>query len=348
MGDGPVDVFVRGVQEGVYPGGQLAASRDGRRLTSVAAGTLSNGGRSTHEQVAYDLASLTKPLSTAVLVGRAIEQGRCALDDPLARFVPGVPQAITLQHALEHSTGYPAHLRFDERLPRSVPVGSWSAFRHIVADAAATALEAPVGTRALYSDLGFILLGAALENMYDAPISTLFDGLTPLHYRDQRGPPANLPAPNEAPFAPTEGCAPGEVHDDNCRAMGGAAGHAGLWGTAEGVLTVAESLVAAYHGEQGGLLMPSTVRLLWTPSTVPDSTRTPGWDRPSPGRSSAGEHWPAYGVGHLGFTGTSLWIEPERALVVVLVTNRVCPTRDNNRIRALRPRLHDAAWRAWA
>lgn len=346
----PVDVFLGGVRDEVYPGGQLAASREGQLLISTAAGLLQAQGAATDPRVVYDLASLTKPLATSVLIGRAVENGSCRLDDPLARFVPGVPDGMTVQHALEHSTGYPAHLRFDARLPSTMTPGSWDAYRHIVAQAAATPPEAPPGQRAVYSDLGFILLGAALEKIYQQPLSAAFATLeTPLFYRDQRGPPAPWPPPEPAaPFAPTEACAPGEVHDENCRAMGGAAGHAGLWGTAEGVLTVAESLVAAYHGNRGQLLRPETVRRLWQPSRVPGSTRTPGWDRPSTHNSSTGGRWPAHSVGHLGFTGTSVWIEPQRALVVVLVTNRVCPTRANNMIRRLRPALHDAAWQSWA
>ncbi len=345
----PIAIFRAGVEDGVYPGGQLAASRGGQRLVSVSAGALFPSGPATDEQVVYDLASLTKPLATSVLIGRAVEAGACALSDPLARFLPAVPAAITIGHALEHSTGYPAHRRFDQRLSDGVPLGTWSAYRHIVDDAARTPVEAPVGAQAVYSDVAFILLGAALEIMHGGPLSAVFASLeTPLFYRDQRGPPAPPPPGTEARFAPTEGCAPGEVHDENCRAMGGVAGHAGLWGTAEGVLAVAESLVAAYHGEGGDLLARDTVRRLWTPSTVPGSTRTPGWDRPSATGASTGGRWPSNAVGHLGFTGTSLWIEPERRLIVVLVTNRVCPTRDNTKIRQLRPALHDAAWTAWA
>jgi CubicO group peptidase (beta-lactamase class C family) len=130
--------------------------------------------------------------------------------------------------------------------------------------------------------------------------------------------------------------------------MGGSAGHAGLWGTAEGVLQVAEQLVRAYHGDRRAILRPETVRRLWQPSLVPGSTRTLGFDRPTPKGSSTGGRWPAHSVGHLGFTGTSLWIEPDSALIVVLVTNRVCPTRANNLIRRHRPALYDAAWNAWS
>ena len=346
----PVDVFVSGAREGVYPGGQLAASKAGRRLASLAAGRLRRDGPETHRNVVYDLASLTKPLATSILIGRGLEAGRCELDDPLARFVPGVRTDITLRRALEHSTGFPAHRRFDADLTPGVATATWAAYRAIIQAAAATVPEAPVDTRAVYSDIGFILLGAALETMHDKPLSTLFDELkTPLCFRDQRGPPASMPRDPGVPIAPTEACAPGEVHDENCRAMGGVAGHAGLWGTAEGVLAVAESLLAAYAGARDQLLAPETVRLLWQPSTVPGSSRTLGWDRPSGGdKSSTGGRWPLHSVGHLGFTGTSLWIEPQRALAVVLITNRVCPTRANEAIRQLRPRLHDAAWTAWA
>ena len=341
----PIAVFEKGVDEGVYPGGQLAIAREGRQAVAAVAGFVQAGGAQTSASVIYDLASLTKPLATGVLIGRAMERGLCRLEDPLCRFVPEVPDEITLLHSLEHSTGYPAHLRFDSMLPADVRSATWAAHRHIIHRVATTPREQSVGRTVVYSDLGFILLGAALEKMFNQPISRTFAELgTELFYRDQRGPPAPpLPHPN-AVYAPTENCEPGNVHDENCRGMGGAAGHAGLWGTATGVLKIADSLVAAYHGATGGLLQPETVRRLWQPSDVADSTRTPAWDRPSPRGSSTGTRWPSYAVGHLGFTGTSLWIEPQRALIVVLVTNRVCPTRDNTKIRSLRPALHDAVW----
>ena len=345
----PIDVFARAARDGAYPGGQLAASRDGKWLVNAAVGLLGPGLEKTHEQVIYDLASLTKPLATAVLVGRAVEQGLADFEDPLSKFLPGADPALTLAHLLEHAAGFPAHMRFDRALPAEIPPGTWDAWRHIVFDALKTPREAPPGAQAVYSDLGFILLGAALEVIFARPLSMLWDAQrTPIFYRDFRGPPALLPVRPRWPIAPTEDCLPGQVHDENCRAMGGAAGHAGLWGTAAGVLAVAEQLVAAYHGQKGKLLQPETARRLFAPSRVPGSTRTLGFDRPSPEGSSTGGRWPAHSVGHLGYTGTSLWIEPERALIVVLVTNRVCPTRANNLIRRVRPALYDAAWETWS
>lgn len=346
----PIDIFAAGARDGVYPGGQLAASREMKRIVTASVGRIAPQMEATNDNVNYDLASLTKPLATTILVGRAMEAGLCALTDPISRFVPGVDDAITLEHALEHSAGFPAHQRFDRTLPVNVTPGSWDAWRHIVFRAVHTPRVAAPGVQVEYSDIGFILLGAALEVMFSRPLSIAYAQLgTHLFYRDRRGRPALPPFLPPWPIAPTEDdCATGFVHDENCRAMGGAAGHAGLWGTAEGVLMVAEQLVAAYHGDRHCLLKPETVRRIWQPSLVRGSTRTLGFDRPSKTGSSTGGRWPSQSVGHLGFTGTSLWIEPDRALIVVLVTNRVCPTRANNMIRRLRPALYDAAWTTWA
>lgn len=345
----PIDIFAEGARDGVYPGGQLVVSRECQRLLTASVGVLGPGLEATNDEVIYDLASLTKPLATGILLGRALEQNKCKLDDPVGRFVPGVDPAIRIEHLLEHASGYPAHQRFDTTLPSTLRPGSWDAWRHIIFKAAAVPRETPPGQVAVYSDIGFILLGAAMEILWSAPLSLAHALLTmPLFYRDTRGPPALPMVRSRAPIAPTEGCAPGEVHDENARAMGGAAGHAGLFGNATGVLKVAEQLVLAYHGWRGGVLAPETVRRLWQPSLVPGSTHTLGWDRPSKTGSSTGGRWPAHSIGHLGFTGTSVWIEPERALIVVLVTNRVCPTRANNMIRRLRPMLYDAAWEEWS
>lgn len=345
----PIDIFAEGARDDVYPGGQLVVSRECERLVTASVGVIGPGLEPTHDEVVYDLASLTKALGTSVLFGRAVEQGKAKIDDPARKFVPGLDARIRLHHLLEHSSGYPAHQRFDTSLPSTLRPGSWDAWRHIIFKAAAVPREADPGVRAVYSDIGFILLGAALEIMFSKPLSMAHALLgTPLLYRDSRGPPALPMIRPPYPFAPTEGCNAGEVHDENARAMGGAAGHAGLFGNAIAVLKVAEQLVLAYHGWRGGILKPETVRRLWTPSAVEGSTRTLGWDRPSKEGSSTGGRWPSNSVGHLGFTGTSVWIEPERALIAVLVTNRVCPTRANNTIRRLRPLLYDAIWESYS
>jgi CubicO group peptidase (beta-lactamase class C family) len=345
----PIDIFAEGARDGVYPGGQLAVSREGQRLVTASVGVIGPGLEPTHDNVVYDLASLTKPLGTSLLFGKALEARKVRVEDQARLFVPGLDPRITLEHLLEHSSGYPPHQRFDLTLPETLRPGSWDAWRHIIFKAAAVPRPTLPGEKAEYSDIGFLLLGAALEIIFSKPLSVAHALLgTPLFYRDTRGPPALPMVWPKWPIAPTEGCLPGEVHDENARAMGGAAGHAGLFGNAVGVLKLAEQLVHAYHGWRAGLLKPETVRRMWQPSLVAGSTRTLGWDRPSVEGSSTGGRWPLHSVGHLGFTGTSIWIEPDRGLIAVLVTNRVCPTRANNMIRRLRPALYDAIWEEWS
>jgi serine-type D-Ala-D-Ala carboxypeptidase len=344
-----IEIFARGAKDGVYPGGQLTVSRECQRVITASVGKLGHNDEPVTHQTHYDLASLTKVLATNVLFGRALEQGLCEITDPLAKYVPGVNPNMSLEHALEHTTGLPAHIRLDEDLPPEIPHESWDAWRHIVRSAATTQSVRPPGVKAEYSDVGFILLGAALEAMYGQPLSTSYALLgTNLFFRDRRGPPSLPLFPVSAPVACSEPhVRPGFVHDENARAMGGAAGHAGLFGTASGILKVAEDLVMSYHGYTQGLLQPATIRRLWQPSLVENSTRTLGWDRPDSTKSSTGGQWPRNSVGHLGFTGCSLWIEPDRALIAVLVTNRVWPSRSNNLIRRLRPSLHNAIWEEW-
>ena len=345
--DRTLRVFARGAKEGAYPGGQLAVSKECRRITTACVGHLGSSEEKVTHHTHYDLASLTKVLATSILFARGWEQGLCEPEDPISKFVPGVHKSITLRHALEHSTGFPAHMRFDKYLPPEIPHEGWDAWRHMIRQASQTQQIRPAGVKAEYSDVGFILLGAALEAIYSQPLSTSFALLgTQLFFRDRRGPPALPLFPVSAPVAGSElHVRPGFVHDENARAMGGAAGHAGLFGNATGVLRLAEDLVKSFHGYTNCLLQPGTVRRLWSRSRVINSTRTLGWDTPSPSKSSAGEHWPRWSVGHLGFTGCSLWIEPKSALVAVFITNRVWPNRSNNLIRRVRPELHNAIWK---
>lgn len=271
----------------------------------------------------FDIASLTKPLSTATLAMMAVEAGALSLDD---RPRPDV----TVAQIWSHSSGLPAWKRLGDTRDE------------VLRAVAAEPLESPPGTVARYSDLGFILLGATVERALGQPLDEAFAARiarplgvgTTFHPRDA------------AACAPTEGDLRGVVHDENARAMGGVAGHAGLFSTARDVSRLAHSLVAAWHGVRSAtvprLLPPARVRQLWTPSGVPGSTWCLGWDRPSPAHSSAGTRWPRDGVGHLGFTGCSLWIDPPRGRWVVLLSNRVHPTRANEAIKAFRPALHDA------
>src|SRR6185436_14930141 len=188
----------------------------------------------------------------------------------------------------------------------------------VLAAVRAEPLERPPGSASVYSDLGFILLGAAL-----GPLERLF--------REQVAPGLEIGfGPRDpARCAPAEGLR-GVVHDENARALGGVAGHAGLFGHARDVA----ALIAALFAEPD--------HPYWTPSGIPGSTWCLGWDRPSATGSSTGTRWPREGVGHLGFTGCSLWLDPNRRRAVILLSNRVQPTRANERIKQFRPVLHDA------
>ena len=274
-------------------------------------------------QTLFDIASLTKPLATVTLAMMALEDGVLALDD---RPRP----ELTVRQLLAHASGLPAWKRLGdtrEEVLRSVAVEP---------------LESPPGRVARYSDLGFILLGATLERALGEPLDVAFARrvAAPLAVGTTFR-PGDVTA-----CAPTEGELRGVVHDDNARALGGVAGHAGLFSTARDVSRIAQALVAAWHGARSTSvprLVPSQrVRQFWSPSEVPGSTWCLGWDRPSARDSSAGERWPRDGVGHLGFTGCSLWIDPPRARWVVLLSNRVHPSRANEQIKQLRPALHDA------
>jgi CubicO group peptidase (beta-lactamase class C family) len=212
-------------------------------------------------------------------------------------------------------------------------------------------LEYEPGTRSVYSDLGFMVLGEVIERVTGLPLDRYCHerifrplGLRSIGFNAA----ARGLVPVAERIAPTEDCPwrrrilCGEVHDDNAWAMGGVAGHAGLFASAADVDALAGRLHACWRGEDD-VVSRDLVREFWThPPDGAGSTWALGWDTPSPTASSAGTRISRAAVGHLGFTGTSLWIDLERNARVVLLTNRVHPRRDNDRIRAVRPRVHDA------
>jgi serine-type D-Ala-D-Ala carboxypeptidase len=311
-----VDARLRDATGRVFPAAQLIAVDHFSLVYERAVGECD-------PETLFDIASLTKPLSTTTLALMALEEGALALDDRPRK-------ELTVEQLLTHSSGLPA----------------WKLLGATRADVlravAAEPLESPPGSVARYSDLGFILLGATVENALGESLDAAFArriasplGIGTTFNPQERG-----------RCAPTEGELRGIVHDENARAMGGVAGHAGLFSTARDVSRIVHALVAAWHGVRSTstprLLPPVRVRQMWTPSTVPGSTWCLGWDRPAATSSSAGERWPKDGVGHLGFTGCSIWIDPPRARWVILLSNRVHPTRANDAIKQFRPELHDA------
>lgn len=295
----------------------------------------------------FDLASLTKVVATATLAMRAADDGRLGLDAPVREYLRGWRgrdrEAVTVRDLLAHASGLTAYLPFYRDCTGR------HEFEHAIC---ALPLEYPPRTRALYSDLGFMLLGFILEDLRVKKGS--WDPATALAPQFHRL--ASYITPEPLTFHPPRSWRPhtaptevdpwrgrllvGEVHDENTWALGGAAGHSGLFGTAPAVGAFARAMLLTIHGRDI-LATTTTAREVIRRTDVPGSSRALGWDTMLP-TSSCGTRMSATAIGHTGFTGTSLWIDWERDLYVVLLTNRVHPTRENEAIRAIRPAFHDA------
>ncbi len=288
----------------------------------------------------FDLASLTKVVATTTILMELVDHGRISLGDPVRRWSPWWQgddrRTVTVADLLEHASGLTAHLPFYRDHTGRAD------FEHAIAT---LPLEYPPRTRSIYSDLGFILLGflaadaaegLGLDTRFSATAKRL--ALGDIRYR----PPSDW-RPRIAPteVEPWRGrLLRGEVHDENGWALGGIAGHAGLFGTAPAVGRFAQAVLQTLGGRPR-LARPATLSRFLTPTRVPGSSRALGWDTMRP-TSSCGRRLSPDAVGHTGFTGTSLWIDPRQDLYVVLLTNRVHPTRTNEAILAFRPMLHDA------
>jgi len=366
-----VAVLERGVEKGAFPGAVVLVSRGGEVLLHEAVGfrSLEPQRSPMRPDTVFDLASLTKPLATTLAVMLLVREGKLRLDDRVSRVIPGLAvhgkDAITIRQLLAHCSGLAAWRPFYEQIRRVEEDGrpnfmATRGARDFVYEAVHRERpEHPPGTKAVYSDLGFILLGELVEltthqTLMDFLRTRLYRplGLQYLDFVDLTRKRRERLEPAPDAVAPTEKCPwrgkilCGEVHDDNCWAMGGVAGHSGLFGNAACVHALLLMLRACSRGEAGPL-PASLVREMWRrDGTVPGSVWALGWDMPSPTGSSAGSIISRNAVGHLGFTGTSMWLDPERDCHVILLTNRVHPSRKNEGIKDIRPQLHDAVFEA--
>jgi CubicO group peptidase (beta-lactamase class C family) len=355
------------VARGIFPGAVLAVRRGRERVWLIAAGRLSVDppGAAVTPATIYDLASLTKPLSTATSVSLLLQQGQCRLDDPIESLLPELAGlavgASTVRQLLSHSSGLPGWRGFYERLSPDAVLPSTEqersdAVRKVVQLIGQESLVYGRGERSLYSDLGFMLLGAAVErrggSRLDHHAQRHVIGPTkaePLCYlsSDQDGLARRSSLSGR--IAPTEWDSwrgrllVGEVHDENAAALGGVAGHAGFFGTAEAVLAVSGAWLAAYHGRPSILDAEVAREFVQRQDNIPGSSWALGWDTPS-APSSSGKYFSSQSFGHLGYAGTSVWIDPVCELEVVLLSNRVHPTRRNEGIKMLRPLIHDLVY----
>jgi serine-type D-Ala-D-Ala carboxypeptidase len=312
----------------------------------------------------FDLSSLTKALATTVAVMLLAADGKLRLGDRVTRFFPnfGVhgKNPVTFRHLLAHCSGLAAWRPFYQRVAEIEKNGkvnfmaSYGAKEFVYEEVHREKPEAPPGTRAIYSDLNFVVLGEAVEKLSASALNRFCRdkifrplGLRATDFIDISLVRSRRLEPVPDMFAPTEVCPSrkrllvGEVDDENAYAMGGVAGHAGLFAPVREVDAIAAALLDCYAGRPG-LVPQRVIREFWSrDQTVAGSTWAVGWDTPSPEGSSSGRHFSPRAVGHLGFTGTSIWIEPEREIAVSILTNRVHPRRDNQAIREFRPKIHD-------
>ena len=358
--------FNDAIERRVFPGATAIARKGTDVVFQGAFGyrTLLPEPRDMKLETVFDLSSLTKVLATTIAVMMLAREGKLRLDDRVTRFFPnfGVhgKDRITFRHLLAHCTGLAAWRPFYkligdiERGGKVNFMASPGAKQWIYEEIHREKLAAPVGTKAIYSDLNFIILGEAIEQAagvslqrfcYERIYRAL--GLAATGFIDLSLTRTRKLEPVPEMFAATENCPSrkrlliGEVDDENAFAMGGVAGHAGLFAPVREVDRLAAELIACYKG-RSTLVPQKIVHEFWTrDAAVPGSTWALGWDTPSPDHSSSGHHFPPTAVGHLGFTGTSIWIDPEREIAISILTNRVHPSRENQAIREFRPKIHD-------
>lgn len=308
----------------------------------------------------YDLASLTKPLATAASLMLLVQDNLLGLDQPVARTLTWLAgtdkEAITTRQLLGHCSGLPDWKPYYETLVKEPFEGRRQALRRLLA---AEGLVCRPGEQTLYSDVGFMLLQELVESLSKMPLDDFFAariagplGIESLFFRrlGEKGPIGGEAGGNPGHFfAATEDCPwrnrilQGEVHDDNAHLLGGVAGHAGLFGTAAGVWRLVAELCRSFRGQgESRVFSKNVATAFFTVRPGPGSFAL-GFDTPSRPGSSSGRHFADLSVGHLGFTGVSFWADLQKDAIVILLTNRVHPTRSREGIKHFRPVIHDAA-----
>jgi CubicO group peptidase (beta-lactamase class C family) len=359
------------VARGVFPGAVLLVNKEGQVVYHRAFGHRSLEPEATPltEDMIFDLSSLTKALATTIAFLILVRERKLRIDDRVTRLfhnfgVHGKTH-ITFRHLLTHTSGLPAWKPYFKEILRVERGGrvnflcSQGAKQHVFEMIHREKPDMEPGKAAVYSDLGFMLLGAAIEEISSLTLDRFCHeriwkplGLRSTSFIDLSAVRTRRLVPVTEMIVPTERCEwrkkvlCGEVQDDNAYAMGGVAGHAGLFASATDVNTLVGRLRDSYHGKNALLPQELVVEAFTRDKSVPQTTRTLGWDTPSPTGSAAGSRFSANTVGHLGFTGTSVWLDLDRAVHVVLLSNRVHPSRANEKIKDFRPVIHDLVMEA--
>ncbi|MCY3954769.1 MAG: serine hydrolase [Nitrospira sp.] len=356
----------RAVHEKIFPGAVVLVRSRGTVVFHEAVGTRGTppDDQPVHLESIYDLASLTKPLATSTAMLCLVRDGHLHLDQLVSEWVAeleGSPFAgVDLRQLLSHQAGLPAWRPYYEQLaPSGLPPRNEEERRqrlHALLNAIASEpIEYQPGSQSLYSDLGFMSLGVIVERCTGTSLAaycrrSIYEplGIAALSYISGDEDEAAFQDPTK--IVPTEWdrwrnrllC--GEVHDENAYALGGSAGHAGLFGTAHAVSQLSAAWLQAVQGRDGVLSAALAKQFTHRQSDI--SSWGLGWDTPSV-PSSSGTRFSSRAFGHVGFTGTSLWIDPSCDLEVIILSNRVHPTRTNPAIKAFRPQIHDAIYQEW-
>lgn len=341
------------VEEKVFPGGVLLVSLAGSIVFLEAFGVADRfTGEKAQIETVYDLASLTKPLATTLAILHLVQTGQLNLESQISEIIGAYKgtdkEALCIKNLLCHNAGLEAYLPYYREI-KGLGFDQRKIELRILL--LATPLKHPSGERVVYSDIGFMMLnhilevasGQSLDRMVAEKIYSPL-GLDPakdlFFVNLETGPSEKIP------FAATEWCPwrgkliKGEVHDENAYHVGGVEGHAGLFGHVTAVHHLLETLMGVYHGTHENRLFSRDMVGLFLKEQK-GTGRTLGFDMPDLDSSSAGKLFSRNTVGHLGFTGTSFWMDLDRAATVVLLTNRIHPDRDNLKIRSFRPILHD-------
>lgn len=339
------------VERGIFPSASLLVGHQGE---IVHTGFYGEASKETH----YDIASLTKPICTATLCMLFAQEKKIALTDTLPQWLAsakrGEHKAITLLHLLSHTSGLPAWRPYYREIPQE-KITTQDAKNFIIQACLGEPIFSKPGQLCEYSDLGYILLGTILEEAGGKSLEKLFDEkiAKPIGSKNTFFIP--LPEKNKKnlEFAPTEDCpwrkkiVRSAVHDYNAYAMGGVAGHSGLFSIAQDIHQYIVELLKCYKGESDWISQEIVKKF------IEDDTKTLnhqasyvlGWDTPHFATSSAGNYFSPHSIGHLGYTGCSLWIDLDKDFWVILLTNRVHPSVANTKIKTFRPRIHNLAYK---
>jgi CubicO group peptidase (beta-lactamase class C family) len=351
----------KGVTNGIYPGAVLLTARQGiiTFFEAVGYARLRPEPVLMKKETIFDLASLTKPLATTLSLMKFIDKEEIGLDCPLSDILPASmlydKKDLSLRLLLNHSAGFYDWKPFYLDLVKYNINERKKIIRQWI-------MEEPLayrpGSECRYSDLGFIILEWIVEEVSGYSLKQCVDdffyrplGLKNLFLSINR-PSGGI---RKKPFAATEDCPwrkrilQGEVHDENAFALGGYSGHAGLFGDCIGVFQIVSLLREHFLGERADYLRQKTVKSIFKrQKIIQDSTWALGWDTPSERDSSSGHFFSSNSVGHLGYTGTSIWLDLEKDIIIIFLTNRIHPVRANQRLKPFRPILHDAIMEEYA